>query len=290
MRVTENRLLESATVAVTRARNQVAEAGAAVQTGVRVALPSQDPVAWSQAARTEARQAASAGRGGAIARAGERLRETDRAFAGIGEALARIRELTVQVGSDLYGAAERAGAAAEVRALQAHLLGLANTRGPDGEYLLGGTASATPPFGPDGAYLGNGARRTVEVAEGVASTVSLTGEALTAAAGVDVFAVLTTLTAALDANDGAAIRATLSDIGTAVAQVARARTDVGSHASALDAVELARQEFDHSLALVREQAVGADPIAAASALAQSTVALQSAQAVADHVASRVFQR
>jgi flagellar hook-associated protein 3 FlgL len=283
MRVTESRLMDLAGAGVSRARSQAARAAEELSSGERVTRSSDDPVAWAEGMRASARHAQSDGRGLAIARARERLVESDAALGGIGDALARARELAVQLGNDHFSAAERAGAADEMRALRAQILAHASARGSDGEYLFAGGAGGTAPFDPTtGAYLGDAARRSVEVGEGGQLAVAtVSGEVLTTAAGVDVLPVLDTLIAALDGNDAAGVRASLTDLVTATEQVAAARTDVGARMATLDRADEARQDFELRLAESHEHAVGADPVDAASRFADAQSALAAARAAAE---------
>jgi flagellin-like hook-associated protein FlgL len=209
--------------------------------------------------------------------------DTDAALAGIGDALGRARELAVQLGSDQYGPAERAGAAAEVRALRAQILAHASARGSDGEYLLAGGAGGAPPFDPvTGAYLGDAARRSIEVGEGAQqAVVSVPGSVLTAAAGVDLLPTLDALITALDMNDAPGVRALLGDLVTATEQVAGARADTGAHMAALDRADEARLDLELRLAESHERAVGADAIDAATRFGEAQSALAAARAAAE---------
>ncbi len=290
MRVTETRMIETASEQTSRQRSRVQEASDALQTGVRVDRPSDGVTDWAEGMRAEVRHTMSERRGNAVARANERLGETDRALSGIGEGLSRVRELTVQAANDTYTAAQRSGIAQEVQALRAHMLGLANTQGPDGEFLLAGTAGNAAPFGANGVYVGNGTRRQIEASEGHIGTFAVTGQALTTATGVDVFTTLDNVIASLNGNDGDAIRANLNDLSTAVDQVANARTELGSQSAALDVVDSARRDFEVELARMQERAIGIDPVDAATDFARASAALDSARAVAERIVAIALGR
>src|SRR5262245_6630033 len=244
MRVTETRMIEMVTAGMTRAREQAADAGTKLQTGVRVDRPSDDAAAWEQGMRAAARAAVSQRRGSAIARATDRLQETDGALDGVGSTLARVTELAVQLGSGTYNASDRADAAKEVVALRDAALAFANTRGADGEYILAGSRGGSAPFDAAGVYSGDGVARQIEAGEGQTQIASVPGTVLTAASGgVDVFTVLQNVVNALQSNDVSGLQACLSDLRQAVAQVADARAEVGGRMRALAAVDAARQGF-----------------------------------------------
>jgi flagellar hook-associated protein 3 FlgL len=289
MRITENRLMELAGQGVSKARDAAARAGREVQTGVAVERPSDDTAAWATARRAQVRAALSEGRGGAIARASEQLADVDGALDGIGTALARVSELGIQMSNGTLSAADRTAAAAEVSALRDQILAHASIRGGDGEYLLAGSAGGTAPFDATGAYLGDDVVRRIASGEQQTDSASVSGNLLTAASGVDVFAALDTLTAALTANDQAGAQASVTSIGTAIDQVATARTTLGARHQTLLLADGARQDLEQHLSEVVDRAVAADPIASATDLARAAGALESARAVAEKIAS-MFSR
>ncbi len=80
--------------------------------------------------------------------------------------LQRFRELAVQGGSDTQDGIGRQAIAAEMNELLSDLLGLANTRDADGEYIFSGTRTDTEPFArvPGGfVYNGNTDQREIQV-------------------------------------------------------------------------------------------------------------------------------
>jgi flagellar hook-associated protein 3 FlgL len=289
MRVTERRMMEVAATALSRQREKAAAAGEQLTTGVRVARPSQDLAGWTEGARARARQTMSEARGDAIGLSQDRLDETDRALEGIGGIVSRARELAVQLENGTYGADERASAVAEVSELRAAALALARGMGPDGEYLLAGGAGTTEPFDASGAYVGDSTRREVEVGEGTRLIANLPGSVLTASAGVDVLATLDGLASALGTNDVAGIGAALDGLGTAIGQVAGARSEVGARMSALDLADEARGDLELSLAEIHQRAVESDPVAAASQLAQTQQAFEASRTVAEQIIA-MFRR
>jgi flagellar hook-associated protein 3 FlgL len=106
---------------------------------------------------------------------------------------------------------------------------------------------------------------------------------LTAAGGVDVFAVLQNVANALQTNNVSALQTSLTDLRSAVAQVADARAEVGGRMRALDSVEGARQGFEQTLAETKSRAVEIDPIAAASDFARASSALDIARTIAQDI-------
>lgn len=283
MRITEHRMVELSSGHLGKARERVSRSGEQLSSGERVSLPSHDPSAWAAGQRAEADRAVNAGRGEAVARAQERLTETEGALTQIGAALQRGRELAVMASSEVMDANQREVVATEVDALWQAAMAAANTRSRDGEYILAGSRSNQPPFDANGVYQGDGVTRVIETQSGLQQDVSITGEALTATAGVDVLSQLSSLAAALRQNDRAGINAAVDGLDAAHQQVSLARGLGGDRSLALLNAEEVQRDMDDSLEALRSQLIGADPIEVASQLAQQSQALEVAQVVATRI-------
>jgi flagellar hook-associated protein 3 FlgL len=152
-----------------------------LSSGRRLLVPSDDPLAAAQALRVEqslsvgARYLANQG----AARDGLTLGETTLAAAG--SALQDARVLVVQANSGALSDADRGSLALELRNLSARLLGIANTRDANGNYLFSGYQGATQPFvatAGGGAYNGDEGERQLQVADNRTLTVSASGAAV----------------------------------------------------------------------------------------------------------------
>ncbi len=285
MRITGTRMMDRAAAATSANQRQVADRADELTSGLRVQTPSVDPAAWMAAQRASVRKALTTGGADAIATSRERLDETDRALATVLDAVSQARTLAVQGGNDSYGAVSRKEMATQVRALFASALAAANTRATDGEYLLAGSASMTAPFDATGAYQGDAVTRALPTSDGATSAVMLAGTELTAANGVDVLPLIERVALALEANDGAGVRALLGELQTAIDQVALSRTRGGNAMATLDDAARAHGELADALQGTIARNVEADPIAAASGLAKATQALEASRAVSEHVIS-----
>jgi flagellar hook-associated protein 3 FlgL len=283
-------MTQQAADAVSKQREKAAEAGDQLTTGVRVTRPSDDIAAWAEGARARARQVMSEARGNAIGTSRDRLTSTENALDGVNGVLVSARDLATQLANGSYSAQDRADAVAQVQGLRAQALALANTQGPDGTYVLAGSASTTAPFDAAGNYVGDNQRVVVESGENHRQVGNLPGSVLTAAGGgIDVFATLDALATALGANDVAGIRDSLTPLTSGIAQLASARTDLGDRMAALNDADDARQSFELELASQQEHAIGADPVQAASQLAQTQQAFEAARTVAQQIIA-MFRR
>lgn len=282
MRVTPNHIADQLAAASSRAESRVSTASNVASSGMRVAVPSDDPVAWAAAQRDKLRQALASGTGAAIQTSTTALEQTDGALATIADVVSRARELAVQGASD-SNAAQRGALGTQVQALFAAALSAANAQASDGSYLLAGAQTGAPPFDAAGAYHGDATARVVATSEHGSDTVGVPGSTLTAAAGVDVLPALAQLAAALSANNAAGIQAGLGALTTATRQVGSAREQAGIGIAALSDAESARQQLSTHLDASISGLVEADTVGAITELSQATQALQVTQAVGANV-------
>lgn len=290
MRVTGTRLIDVSATATAANQAKVAEAAARASSGLRVTKPSDDPAAWLAAQRASAHKTLTAGASDALQAGRDRLDLVDGALAVIGEAVAQVRTLAVQGASAGYSAGDRAELAVQVRGLFADALAAANTQSPDGEYVLAGTQSLTPPFAATGAYAGDATARQLPATETTVATATVTGTALTAASGVDVLPLLDRVATALAANDVPTLQASLGDLATAIQQVSLSRSRVGGMMNVLDASLTATHDLAAHLTNQIASAVEADIVGAASELAKATNALEASRAVTSHIVALLDPR
>jgi flagellar hook-associated protein 3 FlgL len=274
MRVTDRMMFDTATLNAAKSRDRAQEAMEEVSTGMRVQHPGDDPAV--AAAMVRGRQVVD--RMDAInqnaGRAGDEVNAADDALQSLATVLARARELAVQMGNDTYSATDRAGAATEVDALVRQAVTLMN-RDVNGRYIFGGDQDRTPPFDITGNYTGDTAVRQVEVAPGVLEDASVRADIAVkgVGGGVDLFATLQSLSAALTSNNGNGIRGALTNIDSATTQVTTTLAKVGSMGDAFSTAQtLATTTRDATIKTVATQSE-ADIFAASSKLALANHAL-----------------
>ena len=210
-------------------------------------------------------------------RAGDELVAADNALGAIGDAISRARELAVQRSNDTYSAADRAGAAAEVRQLMQHSVGLLNSR-VGNRYIFGGNKDNAPPFTSDGSYVGDAGARSVEVFPGVLQEISIRADQMAkgVGGGVDILGTLASLATALEGNSLEGVRNSLDSLDQSVAQISLGRSQAGAAMNTVDvAATAARASADGetgSLAGLTE----VDMFEAASKMALAQRALEAA--------------
>jgi flagellar hook-associated protein 3 FlgL len=289
MRITSGHIVELSTEASARAQEKVAQASAIASSGTKVAVASDDPVAWVTAQRDKIHLALSQGGGQAIATSRDQLQSTDDALATIGSAISQARQLAVQASSATYTAANRAAIATQVQGLFQNAVDAANTQNADGDYVLAGAQSSTKPFDPNGVYQGDAQNQAIMTSEQTSLAMNVPGSALTAANGIDVLPAMKALATALAANDIPGIQNALDTMQSATTQVSQARATAGTAMDALNDADASRSTLETNLTTMASNLTDADAVAAASNLAQSTEALQVAQAVSAHVLQALSQ-
>ena len=277
MRVTDKMTFDRGAARTGEGRSRLEEALAEASTGLKVKHPWDEPAATAPIVahrlaikRFEAIEQVSN-------RASDELVAADNALGGLSDALARARELAVQLSNDTYTAADRKGAAAEIRQILQHSVGQLNTQ-VGNRYIFGGNKDNAPPFTSAGAYVGDDGVRSVEVFPGVLQDISIRADVIAkgAGGGVDVLGTLGALATALEANDLSGVRGSLDPLDSSVAQISLGRSQAGAAMNTVDvAAAAARASSDNekgSLAGLTE----VDMFEAASKLALAQRALEAA--------------
>lgn len=151
-------------------QKRLAELQEQLSSGKRLLKPSDDPTGTSQVLRlnqaiTETEQYQRNANN-----ALNRLSLEESTLDSVQNSLLRIRELTVQGANSTLGNSDRAAIAQEVRERLSELLGLANTRDANQEYLFSGYQVTNPPFSQTAngtlIYNGDQGQRSIQVSSG----------------------------------------------------------------------------------------------------------------------------
>ena len=191
----------------------------------------------------------------------------------------------VQGLNDTNGPTQRAAIALEIRQLMDEVLGLANRKDANGEYMFAGFQGQTAPFSHNGSgtftYSGDQGQRRLQV--GPSRTIADGDSGLdvfmkipTAAGGYeDVFSTLHTMAVNLEAN--APNTASLTQVDAALDHILGYRAGAGARLNALDSQESINEALLVQLEQTRSSIEDLDYAEAASRLSQESVTLQAAQ-------------
>jgi flagellar hook-associated protein 3 FlgL len=256
-----------------------------LSSGKRIVNPSDDPIGSAQLVGLSETFAVTEQYQRNIQQLQTRLELEDTALASIGDALQRARVLAVQGLNDTNGADERAAMANEISQILDEVVGLANRKAENGEYLFAGFQGQTAPFSHDGAgnftYAGDQGQRRLQVGPARQIADGDSGQAVfldipSIAGGTEsVFATLYALASDLASN--APDPDSLEQIDNAMNHLLGYRATVGARLNAADS----QQDINEALLLQLEQSRSniedLDYAEAASRLSQASVTLQAAQ-------------
>ncbi|MEP7052773.1 MAG: flagellar hook-associated protein FlgL, partial [Pseudomonadota bacterium] len=268
MRVTDNMRYASVTANLADLSSRQAAAAQQAQTGLRVNLPSDDPIAAAQLARLSASQAQVTTRRSTInlVRGDAELAESSLQQAS--DLMANAKELALQAGNGSLGAPERASLALQVKDIRDQLLGIANTKGSAG-YLFAGSQTQVQPFASDGTFSGDDQAHVVDIGSSTPTAVNASGaKAFTVAGGRDVLTDLDDLYTALNSNDTVGISATLDHLDASRSQITNAQAGVGVTINRLDASDAVQSALELQNAKSSNEAGGVDAAAAYTTLTQ----------------------
>lgn len=223
-----------------------------------------------------------------------RLTMEEGALQGATDILQRINELGIQGLNGTYSQNARIAIAVEMEGLNQQLVGLANTRNANGEYLFSGFKSATQPFSKDtgnvGAYVYSGDTNSRliqidsdrQVADGDPGsnvfgipTGPLPATVPAPGAMANVFEAIDKFAADLRANTPNP--ASLGDISKSLDKMLTARASVGTRLNALDKQEEANTDFVLNMKTVLSATEDLDYAEAITRFNQQTLSLQVAQ-------------
>jgi flagellar hook-associated protein 3 FlgL len=173
---------------------------------------------------------------------------TDAKLRGGVQALQRVRDLSVRAASSLQPQ-ERAGIAIEILSIRDELVGIANTRN-QGQGLFAGTATGDAVAQVAGVwtYAGDASRVQRRIGEGEVVAVTQPGdEVFGFADGDDVFTLLETIAAQVQAGDATAVSGSIADVDAAMGRMLDGLAEVGAVGSRIEKTLAANEDQQLSL-------------------------------------------
>jgi len=256
-----------------------------LSTGKRINNPSDDPTGAAQLVKLSETSRITEQYQNNILAARSRLVLEESTLGSAGDALQRIRELTIAALNDTNGAAERTAIAVEVRQLAEEVMGLANSKDGSGQFMFAGFQVLTMPFSesPPGTFNYNGDQGQRQIQIGASRQIAdgNSGQAVfmdipDGSGGFEsIFTTLETLASNLeaDAPDGAS----LDQIDRAMDQFLGVRASAGARLNALDNQEKINGSMLIQLETTRSTVEDLDFAEAASRLSRESITLQAAQ-------------
>ncbi len=170
MRISTSQMHFSATNALLDQQSRLSRTQLQVATGRRILTPADDPVASASLLDLKQTRALTERFQLNADAARARLALEESTLGAVSDALVRVRELAVQGNNDTLSGTDRGALAREVRQIVDQLLGLANTRDNNGDYLFAGYQGSVRPFAANGSggfdYYGDDGTRLIAIGPG----------------------------------------------------------------------------------------------------------------------------
>lgn len=282
MRVSTYLVQQQAINAIIDQQERTARTQLQLATGRRILAPSEDPAAAASVldlakvidTTKQYQRNADA--------AESRLQVEESTLGGMVDLLQRARELMVQGANGTQSAESRASIATEMREILATMVGLANTKDGNGEYLFSGYKTGTVPITDDGAgtytYNGDQGQRTLQIGPTRHVAVGDAGSEVfmrIPGASSDVFKMMYDMAAELDANAPDTNR--LNEIDAAMNTIGTAQSRIGSRLNAIDSQRGVNDSAVLQYEQTRSSLEGLDYAQAVSDLNMQMTGLQAAQ-------------
>lgn len=273
MRITNQMLQQNAVRDLRGTLEALARARQEAATGRRVQTVSDDPVDAARIMTMDAdlRQIEQFRRNGVAATT--KLSAEDVVLDTVRELLQRAKNLAISAATLPVGDPQRDTALAEVQLIRQQVISLGNTR-VGNEYIFGGGQTTTPPFQPDGTYVGDLTVRRTAIDERVVVDTSHPGAPVL----TDTLGALQNLELELQTGSQAAIQGTVAALTAAGDAALTAQAVVGARLREIAQTGESLDRRAVGLLDTRQSLRDADPAESLLALAAAQSALERAYA------------
>lgn len=285
MRISTNTIYQNGVSRLNLLQTDQAKLQQQISTGKRILTPSDDPLAASRALQISQSQSMNS------------QHEDNRKIAigqleGLDISLDSINDLLTSTQTTLVGSAgtlsatQRSTLATQLSTTLETLIGLANTKDANGNYMYAGFRNTTKPFtatATGATYNGDSNQQLLQVENNRQMAVNATGDSVFQAGGNDIFATFSTLitllnnTSATDAAVSAGVATAISSVKDANNNVATIRSTVGMRLNELDALNDVGSSRELQYAQAISELQDLDYAQAISDLTQKQTILQAAQ-------------
>lgn len=286
MRVTAAQVYRSQ---LRQTRNKSADAFAAQTkaiSGRRIQRPSDDPAGAARSVRIREMRGDIGTAREKINTVSDELLHQEQALGSMTDLVSRARELAIQMANPTASAGDRESAAIEIDQLQSGLIALSNTRLGD-KRLFAGSQTGADAFDTAGNYQGDSNVVSVQAHLTATVQVTLAGDALLrgTSGGPDIVGALSDLEAALNADNLAGIRTSLTNLEDSTDWLIQQRSLVGSRMQLVDTLDTHLEDLEVNLIQEQSEVEDADTIQAFSDVVRTQQAFEAALQVTS--ASRV---
>lgn len=246
MRVSTNTLYDQGIRSMLQQQSSLLKLQQQLSSGKRIMTPSDDPIGAARAHELSQSLSLNTQYADNRNRAMDSLQQVESTLGNVTNVIQNIRTMAVAAGNPAFSDSERHMMAVELRGHFEELLGLANTKDEQGNYLFSGFKGNTQPFveQPAGVvtYQGDQGQRLIQVSGSRQLEVSETGEAVFGADGSNLFKTVEDFITALEMPGGGAtlnnaVNTALQDFDVALDNVLSKRAAIGSRMQEVDALQ-----------------------------------------------------
>lgn len=244
MRISSNTVYDLGVASIQQRMADLVKTQQQLSAGTRILTPSDDPVGAAQALNLKQSLSVTEQYRTNISNASSALGLEDSVLASVTQTIQDARVTAINAGNPTLSSANLQALAADLRGRYQELLGLANSKDGQGQYMFSGFQGTTQPFTQTsgaGVYAGDQGQRNVQISSSRQVSTSDSGQDVfkPGVTGQDVFATLDTLINQLDSGSITAsqISTAISGLDSAMNNVLRVRASVGARMQELDATD-----------------------------------------------------
>lgn len=244
MRVSTNTLYDQGTRSMLQQQSSLLKLQQQLSSGKRIMTPSDDPIGAARAHELSQSLSLNTQYADNRNRAMDSLQQVESTLGNVTNVIQNIRTMAVAAGNPAFSDSERHMMAVELRGHFEELLGLANTKDEQGNYLFSGFQGNTQPFVIDQTnnsvtYQGDAGQRLIQVSGSRQLPVSETGDAIFEPGGQSLFTTVGDFVTALEAGGipNGAVDTALQELDTALDNVLSKRAAIGSRMQEVDALQ-----------------------------------------------------
>lgn len=183
MRISTSQIYGTGVSGIERNQSQLVRLQNQIATGRRMTTPADDPVAAARALDITQAKEVESGYAQNQRAASDRLGLIDGQLSGLTDLLQSVRERAVQAGNTTLADSDREAIASELQQRLDELVGIANSRNGEGDYLFSGYQGGLPFAGgagvpPTVTYSGDDGQRLLQVSASQQMAVSVAGSDL----------------------------------------------------------------------------------------------------------------
>lgn len=280
MRISTQMIYDSGAARMNEMQTALNKTQQQIASGRRMLAPSDDPVAAARVLDVTQAQALNERYAVNRQRATSALAEMEGVLASVTELIQEAKTTVISAGNPVVNDAGRAAMATGLQARYDQLLGLANSRDAQGNYIFSGYMTETAAFAATGTYQGDANKRLLQVDSARQIEMNVPGSEVFQGGGQDLFQTMSDLIVLLNTPgvpSAAALNTHNADLSLALDNVSTVRASVGSRLQELDALDYAGDDRGLQYAQALSELQDLDYTQAVTQLSQQQTILEAAQ-------------